>query len=118
MAQAQQKDNKKPRGRPVGTKGTKISKLRRIANRLEQMARTQGMEIIQQSLDGKDVDKEKLATAKWTVTTAAAIHKSCLQEEMDRAAAKGEDDIPDVSDFSVKNNVAQFSLVIPKKEEE
>ena len=55
-------------GRPVGSM-TKISKLQRIANRLEQMARTQSMNIIQQSLNGAEVDKAVLDTAKWVVGT-------------------------------------------------
>lgn len=75
---------KKPRGRPVGTVGTKISKLRRVANRLEQMARTQAMELIQKSLDGEPVEKAQLDTAKWTVTTAKAFHQACLAEEESR----------------------------------
>lgn len=75
---------KKPRGRPVGTVGTKISKLRRVANRLEQMARTQAMNLIQQSLDGEAVEKAQLDTAKWVVTCSKEFHKACLQEEEGR----------------------------------
>lgn len=80
MAQPLQEE-KRGKGRPVGTVGTKISKLKRIANKLEAMARTQSLDIIQDSLDGKVVDKEKLATAKWTVAVAKDYHNACLKEE-------------------------------------
>lgn len=80
MAQPLQEE-KRGKGRPVGTVGTKISKLKRIANKLEAMARTQSLDIIQDSLDGKLVDKEKLATAKWTVSVAKDYHNACLKEE-------------------------------------
>ena len=74
-------------GRPFGAT-TKIAKLQRLANRLEQMARTQGMDIIQDSLNGKDVDKETLATAKWVVTASKEFHKACLQEKEAKNSVK------------------------------
>lgn len=103
----------KQRGRPFGAT-TKQAKLQRIANRLEQMARTQSMQIIQDSLDGKDVDKEKLSTAKWTVTTAKEFHKACLQEKEMKNAAK-EDETPsvEVGDEDEQGGVT-FSLVVNK----
>lgn len=96
------------RGRPVGSK-TKISKLQRIANRLEQMARTQAMTIIQESLDGKPVDKDKLSTAKWTVTTAKEFHKAVLQEK----EGKEDSSIVDI-DEKPQDGASVFSLTLVK----
>ena len=89
MTQAVEAEQNKG-GRPFGSK-TKISKLQRIANRLEQMARTQAMTIIQESLDGKSVDKEKLSTAKWTVTTAKEFHKAVLSEKEAQTEAEDQE---------------------------
>lgn len=94
------------RGRPVGSK-TKISKLQRIANRLEQMARTQAMTIIQESLDGHPVDKDKLSTAKWTVTTAKEFHKAVLQEK----EGKDSDSVVDIDEVQTEG-ATTFSLTL------
>lgn len=94
-------EKKKP-GRPFGS-ATQIAKLQRIANRLEQMARTQGMNIIQDSLNGKDVDKETLSTAKWVVTSAKEFHKACLQEKELKNSPKGEFD----NEFETKTVVEE-----------
>lgn len=117
MAQPQQEE-KRGKGRPVGTVGTKISKLKRIANRLEQMARIQSMNIVQDSLDGKPVDKEKLATAKWVVTSAKEFHKACLQEEESKRAEidDARSELQDVDEDEETGKVS-FSLVMqPKKD--
>ena len=104
---------KKPRGRPVGTVGTKISKLRRVANRLEQMARTQAMNIIQDSLDGKNVEKTTLDTAKWTVTSAKQFHQAVLAEkEMLAKKDAAKDDASEVEDEDDSSSGAKFSLHI------
>lgn len=114
---ALKQEEKRGKGRPTGTVGTKISKLKRIANRLEQMARTQGIETIQDSLDGKVVDKDKLATAKWVVTTAKEFHKTVLQEEQEKKqeiddARSGIQDVDEDEGGKVS-----FSLVMqPKKD--
>lgn len=111
-------EEKRGKGRPVGTVGTKISKLKRIANKLESMARTQGLDIIQESLDGKVVDKEKLATAKWTVTTAKEFHKAVIQEEESKRVEVDEarSEIQEVEEDEHTGKVS-FSLVMqPKKE--
>lgn len=79
-------------GRPVGST-TKISKMQRIANRLETMARIDAIPIIQKSLDGKVIDKDQLATAKWTVTASKDFHNTVLAEKKARAA-KDEDGNP------------------------
>ena len=111
------KEEKRGKGRPVGTVGTKISKLKRIANRLEQMARIQSMTIIQESLDGKPVDKEKLGTAKWVVTTAKEFHKAVLQEEESKRESV-EDARSEIQDIEEdQEGKVSFSLVMqPKKD--
>ena len=116
MAQPLQEE-KRGKGRPVGTVGTKISKLKRIANRLEQMARIQSMTIIQESLDGVPVDKEKLATAKWTVTSAKEFHKAVLQEEESKRVEidDARSEIQDIEED--QEGKVSFSLVMqPKKD--
>lgn len=114
---ALKQEEKRGKGRPVGTVGTKISKLKRIANRLEQMARIQSMTIIQESLDGKPVDKEKLGTAKWVVTSAKEFHKAVLQEEESKRESidDARSEIQDVDEDEETGKVS-FSLVMqPKK---
>ena len=110
---------KKPRGRPVGTVGTKISKLRRVANRLEQMARTQAMNLIQKSLDGEAVEKAQLDTAKWTVTTAKAFHQACLAEEESRRQVIDEarEEASIVEEEDKETGAAVFHLKMIAKEE-
>lgn len=103
-----------PNGRPVGS-GRKISKMKRIANRLEEMARTQALGIIQKSLNGEALDKEQLATAKWTVTAAQAAHKMVLQEE-DIIKAKDNDGENPVVEEDEKQKATVFSLVMRDKE--
>ena len=117
MAQPLQEE-KRGKGRPTGTVGTKISKLKRITNKLVSMANGQSMEIIQDSLDGKPVDKEKLATAKWTVTSAKEFHKACLQEEESKRAEidDARSELQDVDEDEETGKVS-FSLVMqPKKD--
>lgn len=77
---------KRQRGRPFGSVGTKASKLRKIANKLKQLAETTAMDIVQDSLDGKPVDKERLNTAKFTITTAKQFHQAVIAEEDDKKA--------------------------------
>lgn len=110
---------KKPRGRPVGTVGTKISKLRRVANRLEQMARTQAMNLIQKSLDGEAVEKAQLDTAKWVVTCSKEFHKACLQEEEGRRqrVEEAREEASIVEEEDKETGAAVFHLKMITKEE-
>lgn len=103
-------------GRPVGST-TKISKLQRTANRLEQMARMDALPLIQKSLDGKAVEKDQLATAKWTITAAKDFHNAVLSEK--RAKALKDEDgnpvVPEVDEDSGHENEdgpARFTLKI------
>ena len=114
-----EKEEGRPRGRPFGST-TKISKLSRISTRLEQMARTQAMGIIQRSLDNKpDVDKEQLTTAKWVVTTSKQFHQAILAEK-ESWKAKEDSKAPTIEmeeDEDDGNKIAKFSLVMTKEEE-
>ena len=75
---------KRQRGRPVGSFGTKTSKLKRLANKLRTLAETSAMDIVEDSLKGKSVDKEQLATAKFTINAAKQFHQAVVAEEEDK----------------------------------
>lgn len=117
-AELEKEETQGKRGRPFGST-TKISKLSRISTRLEQMARTQAMTIIQKSLDNKpDVDKEQLSTAKWVVTTSKQFHQAILAEK-ESWKAKEEGKTPTIEieeDEEDGNKIAKFSLVMTKEE--
>ena len=102
------KTKEKKRGRPFGAT-TQIAKLQRIANRLEQMARTQCMNIIQDSLDGKAVDKEVLSTAKWVVASSKEFHKACLQEK-EAKNSKGSD-LPGTPEIEIEEYETEGATV-------
>lgn len=108
---------KRPRGRPFGSVGTKASKLRKVAARLKQLAETTAMELVQDSLDGKPVDKEQLSTAKWTITSAKEFHKVVQAEEEGKKSeiddARAEASI--VEEEETEKAVV-FQLHMPKKE--
>lgn len=98
-------------GRPKGST-TKISKMQRIANRLEEMARVDALPLIQKSLDGEVVDKDRLTTAKWTVSSSKDFHNTVLAEKKARAE-KDADGQPVVEvDEDDENAPAVFSLKI------
>lgn len=84
MTAVQQEEQVNKGGRPKGST-TKISKMQRIANRLEEMARVDALPLIQASLDGEPVDKDRLTTAKWTVSSAKDFHNTVLAEKKARA---------------------------------
>ena len=72
-----------PNGRPKGP-GKKVSSLRGIFNKLKKMDQ-EAIDAIQASLtEGSVVDKDKVQTAKWVITTIATLHKACLSEEEDK----------------------------------
>ena len=39
------------------------------------------VEVIQRSLDGEDIEPNKLATAKWVVTTSVTVSRAAIAEE-------------------------------------
>lgn len=99
-------------GRPKGS-STKISKMQRIANRLEEMARVDALPLIQKSLDGKEpVDKDRLATAKWTISSSKDFHNAVLAEKKARAEKDAEGQSVVEIDEDDENAPAVFSLKI------
>ena len=98
-------------GRPKGS-STKISKMQRIANRLEEMARIDALPLIQKSLDGEAVDKDRLTTAKWTVSVSKDFHNTVLAEKKARAEKDAEGQPVVEIDEDDENAPAVFSLKI------
>lgn len=88
-------------GRPVGST-TKISKLQRISTKLNEMARDDAIPLIQKSLDGENIDKERLSSAKFVITTAKQYHQAILAEKENFAKKDNEDkdDTPEVEETS------------------
>lgn len=82
-----------PNGRPKGP-GKKVSSLRGIFNKLKKMDQ-EAIDAIQASLtEGSTIDKDKVQTAKWVITTIATLHKACLSEEEAKNTAKEDEDTP------------------------
>lgn len=86
-----------PNGRPKGT-GKKVSSLRGLFNKLKKMDQ-ESIDIIQKSLtEGSTVDKDKVQTAKWVVTTITTLHKACLSEEESKSSKSDDEDFIPQSD--------------------
>lgn len=86
-----------PNGRPKGP-GKKVSSLRGIFNKLKKMDQ-EAIDAIQASLtEGSTIDKDKVQTAKWVITTIATLHKACLSEEEAKNTTKEDEDTPPVGD--------------------
>lgn len=113
-----------PNGRPKGP-GKKVSSLRGIFNKLKKMDQ-EAIDAIQASLtEGSTIDKDKVQTARWVITTIATLHKACLSEEEERltnstasgASAQsddgGADTVEDEVDRSKIENV--FSIEMAAK---
>lgn len=89
-------DAKKKAGRPYGAVGRRKSKLRETVKRLHEM-NADAVQIVQDSLDGKEVDAERLSTAKWVISTTVTVNKAAIEDEkalnsdfLDRAKAAQE----------------------------
>ena len=107
----------RPPGRPKGSLGGKTSKLRKLANKLKILAETTALEIVENSLDGKIVDKEQLATAKFTINSAKQFHQAVVAEEENKKAEIEE--TPTGSSIEVEeesNGRAVFKLHMPRSE--
>lgn len=74
-------------GRPVGSKGIKKSKLRKVESKLL-LLKDKALENIEKSVKGETVDKEVLASSKWVCNTLVTVTRSCIQEEKDYADLK------------------------------
>lgn len=100
-------------GRPVGS-STKISKLQRISTKLNKMANEDAIPLLEKSLAGEPIDKERLASAKFVVTTAKQYHQAILAEkdalEGGKNEGKQEGEVPEDDE----NAPAKFSLKIVK----
>ena len=107
---------KRQRGRPFGSVGTKASKLRKLASKLKILAETTALEIVERSLDGRPVDKEQLATAKFTITTAKQFHQAVVAEEENK---KDENTVSPETEIEVEEESggrAVFKLHMPRGE--
>ena len=98
-------------GRPKGS-STKISKIQRLANRLEDMARNDALPLVQKSLDGEVIEKDRLATAKWTISSAKDFHNAVLAEKRARADKDAEGQSVVDLDEDDENAPAKFQLTI------
>jgi hypothetical protein len=105
-----------PNGRPKGVPSRKVSSLRGIFNRLKKMD-SEAIDTIQKSLtDGCEVDKDKVQTAKWVITTITQLHKACLSEEEGKASKDAEDAPPEIEDNDAGRGAAKvFSINMPDK---
>ena len=73
-------------GRPVSSPEEKeakkkLSKLRATEKKLLNL-NPKALRVISASLDGKEVDKEQVATAKWIVNTTITVSKAAMSEEI------------------------------------
>ena len=113
-----------PNGRPKGT-GKRVSSLRGIFNKLKKMDQ-EAIDTIQKSLtEGVAVDKDKVQTAKWVITTITTLHRACLSEEESKSLKDDEyiptpdgsnaDTVEDTVDRSKTENV--FSIELPNKKD-
>ena len=105
---------KRQRGRPFGSVGTKASKLRKLATKLKVLAETTALEIVEKSLDGKTVDKEQLATAKFTITTAKQFHQAVVAEEENKKAENNSSEETEVEVEEQSDGRAVFKLHMPR----
>ena len=94
----------------------KQSKLRATEKKLMKLT-PQAIENIEKSVKGESVDKEVLTTSKWVITTAAAISKQAMMEELeingikDKLAQKEIEDSQAEDDDESGNAV--FSMDLP-----
>ena len=107
---------KRQRGRPFGSVGTKASKLRKLATKLKILAETTALEIVEKSLDGKSVDKEQLATAKFTITTAKQFHQAVVAEEENKKAENTPSEETEIEVEEQSDGRAVFKLHMPRSE--
>lgn len=106
----------RPPGRPKGSLGGKTSKLRKLANKLKILAETTALEIVESSLDGKPVDKEQLATAKFTINSAKQFHQAVLAEEENKKAENAPSEETEVEVEEQSDGRAVFKLHMPRSE--
>lgn len=99
------------RGRPKGS-GRKISQVKVVFNQLKKLS-TKAISNIEDSVNGKDVDKEVLASSKWVVNTLSTYNKAVLAEE-EGLKSTGEDKSDSTEDVDEPPAKSGFSLKIVK----
>lgn len=109
-------EEKRSRGRPQGSLGGKTSKLRKLATKLKVLAETTALEIVEKSLDGRLVDKEQLATAKFTITTAKQFHQAVVAEEENKKAENSSSEETEIEVEEQSDGRAVFKLHMPRSE--
>lgn len=137
MTQAQKKNNGNPawvkggkspnsRGRPKGI-STPISRLRSTLNKLKGLE-PDAIENIGKAVrgeletaigeDGKEVqvplDKNKLETSKWVITTISNLTRAALAEEQFKADNRGSQNVNEDEDDNKENTKPVFSLTMPE----
>ena len=107
------------RGRPkkeVDPVIKKESKLRATEKKLHKLT-PQSMINIEKSVKGEPVDKEVLTTSKWVITTAAAISKQAMMEELEINGIKDKLAQKEIEDSQAEdddeNGNAVFSMDLP-----
>ena len=114
MAQFE-KGNTAGKGRPRGS-GTPVTRLRKTLTKLNDMEDS-ALRNIQDSVEGKEVDKEVLATSKWVVTTAVAIARAAAQEENNRFQKKVYEDEKRERAEGTTGNVIRFRTTMVEDED-
>lgn len=98
-----------PNGRPKGAKSGPRSKLRKTLDKLREIE-DKALENIKDSVEGKEVDKEVLATSKFVVTTIVTVNRAAVaDEESKKMLDDDEDNAPSIEEEKPKPT---FSLNI------
>ena len=80
------------------------------------LAETTALEIVEKSLDGRPVDKEQLATAKFTITTAKQFHQAVVAEEENKKAENASSEDTEIEVEEQSDGRAVFKLHMPRSE--
>lgn len=99
-----------PKGRPKGTGGP-VSRLRSTLNKLKGLE-PDAIDLISKVIDGEDVDKSQLDTAKWVVSMIGTLTRGAIAEESfktDQLERKAQD-IDQKANGTTGGNVKRFSL--------
>ena len=88
------------------------SSLRPLRQRLKGMS-VRSLNIVDASLrdgkiDGEEVSKDQIASAKWVINTYTAVHKQIILEETAKTVPEDEDDKP----VDVPETTKRLSLVM------
>lgn len=79
-------------GRPKGsTQKVKSSKLRKTLNKLREIE-DKALQNIKDSVEGKEVDREVLATSKYVVSTIVVLNKAAVAEEQFKESLNDEEE--------------------------